>query len=519
MDQSFSPTNKAILVASLMLGACANLLFFGKAPGVSFFVFVLLFLAALILVGRRTGSRFSRQNLWLLLPALFFAAMVAVRDNRMLSTLNVLAATALLSLFILYSVSGRVGESGLLTTLTAPIYSFGKILGSTSPFVSQSAGSFRIIWRNQRSVLPIVRGGLAAVPVLMVFAVLLVLADVVYADLLFKLFRIERIFTIANYGTQGVFILVISLLTAGGISVAMDKRDKGAELDHRLNGIRRHRFMGYTESMTVLTLVNLLFLSFVVVQVRYLFGGESNISSLGYTYAEYARHGFFELLAVSILSLLLILGLETFTWRETKQQFKLFNALSSLMIMLVLVIMISAFTRMHLYEIAYGYTELRLFVYVFIIWLGIFLLWFLYGLWRRPERFGLGLLLVGIGFLATLNMLNPDAFIVRQNVKRYMAGGKLDSDYLDSLSLDAVPELVRAINADSNPDSKIVSIPCPQLYSDGTIGYCETVLAIHLQAALYDRFLDMRADTDSDHWQSFKSSRWRAYQELSGLFE
>ena len=105
------------------------------------------------------------------------------------------------------------------------------------------------------------------------------------------------------------------------------------------------------------------------------------------TYAEYARRGFFELVAVAILSLGLILGIEAGTWRESKKQFKLFNLLSSLMIVLVVTVLLSASQRMRLYVTTFGHTELRLYVYVFMIWLGLFLIWFLFGLWRRPDRF------------------------------------------------------------------------------------------------------------------------------------
>ena len=36
--------------------------------------------------------------------------------------------------------------------------------------------------------------------------------------------------------------------------------------------------------------------------------------------------------------------------------------------------------------------------------------------------------------------INPDAWIARQNIERYEATGKLDVDYLPTLSADAVPD-------------------------------------------------------------------------------
>jgi Domain of unknown function (DUF4153) len=58
-----------------------------------------------------------------------------------------------------------------------------------------------------------------------------------------------------------------------------------------------------------LTAVDVLFLVFVLVQLRFLFGGRGLVeSSVGLTYAEYARHGFFELVVVAVLVLPLVLG-------------------------------------------------------------------------------------------------------------------------------------------------------------------------------------------------------------------
>ena len=76
---------------------------------------------------------------------------------------------------------------------------------------------------------------------------------------------------------------------------------------------------------------------------------------------------------------------------------------------------------------------------VILIWLGLLLSWFMLTLWRWPNHVAIGLFVTAIGFLVTLNLLNPDAFIVRQNLARYRATGDLDAAYLVSLSADAVP--------------------------------------------------------------------------------
>jgi hypothetical protein len=76
--------------------------------------------------------------------------------------------------------------------------------------------------------------------------------------------------------------------------------------------------LGNVEASVVLGLVNILFFLFILIQFTYFFGGESNISSQGFTYAQYARQGFFELITVGILCLFLLLAIEKFIVRKNR---------------------------------------------------------------------------------------------------------------------------------------------------------------------------------------------------------
>ena len=77
------------------------------------------------------------------------------------------------------------------------------------------------------------------------------------------------------------------------------------------------RFLGFIEASVVLAGVVVLFAAFVLVQFRYFFGGAENIGIQGYTFAEYARRGYGELMAVAFLSLLLLLALGAVTRRDS----------------------------------------------------------------------------------------------------------------------------------------------------------------------------------------------------------
>jgi hypothetical protein len=116
---------------------------------------------------------------------------------------------------------------------------------------------------------------------------------------------------------------------------------------------------------------------------------------------------------------------------------------------------------MWLYELAYGFTRIRLYTHSFMIWLAVVLLLFVVALVRaRPQIFLSGGLASALVYLTILNIASPDAIIVRENIARYQANSsaltlsagsdrfsseEVDLDYLLSLSNDAIPNLLSAL--------------------------------------------------------------------------
>jgi hypothetical protein len=187
-----------------------------------------------------------------------------------------------------------------------------------------------------------------------------------------------------------------------------------------------------------------LFTVFVGVQFAALFGSREYVQeATGLTFAEYARSGFWQLLAVSVLALAVILaGLRwapPYTARDRTAKRVLLTALA----VLCLVIVASALRRMWLYQEAYGFTVLRLLVGVCELWLGLaFVLVAIAVL--RLDRSGPARPMAGtaVAALLALALLDPERFIAEQNLARFATTGSLDTSYLSTLSADAVPALL-----------------------------------------------------------------------------
>jgi hypothetical protein len=478
-----------ILLAGLALGFNVDLLFWGKPPGVSVLLFVLLTLVALFWLGRVEDVRPAWRNVWLVGALLFFAAMVAVRAGPFLTLMNVSAVLCLLGLVCYYYAAGRVARLDILAYPITLLYSFGGALAHGASLITASVQTQAARRQRGPNVVPVLRGLLLALPVLLVFTPLLASADAVFAGYLAQLFTLN----LAEFSARTSLVLASGWLLAGGLAYALSRRGGGEEepWEQPLAEIPGNLPIGFIEAATVLVSVNLLFMAFGGVQFAYLFGGEANISAAGYTYAEYARRGFFELVTVAVLTLGLVLFLRWLTRRNGGRETQVFNLLGTLLVVLTLVLLASSFWRMRLYEEAYGYTHLRLYVHIFEIWLAVVFGWFVFTLWLKPRRFAIGAFAACLGFLATVNLINPDVFIAEENLARYRATGKIDVRYLAAMSDDAVPALVQAL---------------------GTLSGEERA---YLSARLKDRYFELERGVRREPWTSFNLSRQQAYAALA----
>jgi hypothetical protein len=254
------------------------------------------------------------------------------------------------------------------------------------------------------------------------------------------LFANLRLENLPEYIFRSFLILGIAYLFSGIILFAA-KRSNTA----RLPGADKPAimpFLGFIETSIILGGVFLLFSTFVLIQFRYLFFGQANITLQGFTYSEYARKGFGELVAVAVFSMLLIKSLSAISKRDTQNKIRAFTGLTIGLVTLVLIILVSAFQRLYLYESAYGFSRSRTYAHVFILWLGILLLALVVmEIFHHQRSFANIALAVLLGFTVTLNLLNVDGFIVRNNINRAVQGELLDASYLSTLSTDSIPEL------------------------------------------------------------------------------
>jgi hypothetical protein len=452
---------KAFAVYTLLIGAglglLGNILFYGKVIGLSFPLFVGISAIVVLISSKITGQAVQLRNLWPLLPMMFFAAMVAVHADELITGLNIAAAVCLGALALYYLPLKRHLDEDTLAE-----HGFGVFEASVATMFSPIAEvGDSLVWLRERrpdnrGLVSVGRGMLMAVPVLAVFAVLLASADAVFAEYLDKVWRLLELNNPDDVFLQAFFVGAIGWVACGALAYGLGRRNlsqteaTGADAPAENKRKSRPMTLGLIETGIVLGSLDVLFALFVLIQFAYFFGGQANVHVGALTYAEYARRGFFELVAVSVLTLGLVLWLDWVTVRHDTRQVRLFRILAVILVALTGVMLVSASQRMLLYEAAYGFTHLRVYTHVFMFWLGVLFVIFLLALFRVRERiFSLGVLAVLIGYLVTLNVMNVEQYIADHNIDRFEHGADLDIAYLYTFSADAAPAMLRLYDGTS----------------------------------------------------------------------
>jgi len=196
-----------------------------------------------------------------------------------------------------------------------------------------------------------------------------------------------------------------------------------------------------------------IYVIYVLSQIQYLFAAFRNAIPGGVNAAEYARRGFFELMAVAAINLGVISAALTFTKKKEGKTPKSVRLLVGCISLFTLLLISSAFSKMVLYVNTHGLTLLRVYTSWFMLLLAIIFVAVFFKLAKPQFHITRFVSVVFLVLYIGLNYANVDALIPAYNIDRYQAGSlsKLDVEAFDELSDGMVPALIPLLQ-DTNPE-------------------------------------------------------------------
>ncbi len=444
-----------------------------------------LWIATICVTAAMLGPRPSRERGLLLVGTALAPFGLVWRDAEMVYTIDMLSLLCIGALTIWHGSGRRIGElsvveaarAGILAALNTALGAAGLLRASGPEFSTEPT-----VQSRRRAV---VIGCVLAVPPFAVVAALLASSDQVFSGMMERLLS-----TMAVDGLRHLLVaIVLGWMVAGWLRAAF-----GDAVGASVLTVQRPGLPFPTVAVALYALIALLLL-FVATQARVLFGGAEFLRiTEGLTVANYARDGFFQLVLAAGVVLGTLVIAEWLLATDDAVGRRQYRVAGAILLALVATLLVSASVRIWLYVGEFGLSIDRALASAAIVWVLAALVVFAATTLRgSPRRFAPVTLYCTIGWVVSLNLVNPEARVVDVNLSRAAHGLPFDAKYHAQLSADALPALFRGAHRLSLPD-------CQKLWAE-----------------LHDAWR-IRLVADGSDWRSWNVPRTRLEGRLSEGF-
>jgi len=447
IDSQIGMSEKMYTISiALILAIIYERFFIGKQSGVSISIFYIIFMG-FFLWSIREKVRFKISiGFIMIIPTLLIAVNYAIHSNSILNFFNGIM------LFLLTAVSTVLIRYENIKWDGTDVIK--KVFNRGGNFITENAAKpiifikGNLVSRNKREISPtkknILRGIIISIPLLIVILILLTSADMVFKNYVTNFSLGLEDISIGKIISHLLVIIIVFTIVFSYIWSFKYTCDESG------NKKKSAQWEPVT-ILTVIFMINIVYLLFSIVQFSYLYGGANNFLPQKFTYSEYARKGFFELVAVTILNFTILLSSMKFIKKDNKTINSISNVFLSLLVAFTFNMLFSAHYKMSLYEQTYGFTYLRIFVHIFMFMLFMLFIAALIGIWNRRMPLNKILVVIMLSMFILVNYINVDKIIAKKNIDIYYKTQKIDVQYLKNLSYDAIPEILR-LKDDSNLD-------------------------------------------------------------------
>lgn len=436
------------LLAVLGILTVNCLLFGGIGIGAAALILI-MFAATLIYRGK--PKKMSFYAVILAIGVFALGAEIVFADSDLCAFMMLIAVIVLFDTYFIETENFRAYRGGSIRSLidfNSYTFSmtFGKLGDGTYALFRGEKEDGEEKKKGKGKFGKILLGALIALPVLCVVVPLLISSDAAFEGLMNKLPDVD----VPEIIVSVLFGLFIALLLFSRQFALKDVEVKQASKTER-KGIDK------TVIGTALVLISLVYVLYILSQTAYFFNAFSGLLKEGYTVAEYARRGFFEMCAVCFINLGIVFFGMFFCRKYDGKRPAAIRLLALFLCVFSLLLDATAMSKMVLYIKSFGMTKLRIVTSLFMIFLAIVFFSVILRLFIKKTPYMKIALIAAALIIGAAGFTGIDRFIADYNVDAYMSG-KLDSVDTDTLSklysYSTVPALVRLGECDNSQLSK-----------------------------------------------------------------
>lgn len=427
-------------IGSLLYAVFYTFCLYKNASGITYPFFVIGTLCYFFCSTQKLGVPYKKDSIFYIVSIVLLGISICLTDSEPILLMNK-CGIFLLAFILMLHTFYQNKEWNFPKYFCAAMQTIGTVLVCAARPITDMISYSDMRKKNKDGkksyLLPVMIGIAITVPLLLIITGLLASADAVFANIFSRMLDAVNLETI--FGT--FFMTLAAFLVSYAVYAAFSMKEVKEETPDL-------RTLEPVIAIIVTAALSVIYLLFSVIQILYLFIGNMKLPE-GYTYSSYAREGFFQLLTVCILNLIIVL-ICLYLFRENTALKLILTVISGCTFIMIM----SSALRMIMYINRYNLTFLRIFVLwslavIFLLMAGVTV--FIYR--NKFPLFTYSMVVVTV-FYICLSFSHPDYWIARYNLipehLEYLDDYDIrdNQKYLRRLSADAAPVL---LNKSRNP--------------------------------------------------------------------
>lgn len=404
-----------------------------------FLFVVILFVASAVILYIKVGTLKVFTSL-VAASAILISASLVISANSFIHFFAYSYALVAYCYFV-YSATGNAIEKDFSDYIlidffkalfVMPFYSFGNMFKAMFSGKAKKSGKF---------IAKLLLGlFIAIIPTTIVLILLSYDRD--FGSLLEKIFDFN-ILDVFSHFFSIAFGIPIGMYVFGLFVSSVDKKgEKDITIDGCNKASKIIKIVPVVTSISAIVPILFLYVIFFISQWKYYVSGFTGVLPENFSYAEYAREGFFQLCTVSFINLVIIISISLFMKRKNDVVLKVISITFSVA---TLVLISTAIAKMIMYIDYYGLTQKRVYSTWLMVVIAIIFVLIIVRQFVSTIKIVATSLAVTIAMFAGLSLSNVDGFIAKYNVDRYIDGSldTVDVYALEELGDSAIPQMVR----------------------------------------------------------------------------
>lgn len=360
-------------------------------------------------------------------------------------------------LYFLYAAFGNRIEQGFSDYIYIDFIKILFIMPFTSLGAIFPALSGKSTKKGSRFLLKVLVGiGIAFIPTLLVSVFLSY--DSGFQKLMDDIFSFELDF--GHTFLSLMFTLPLAMYGFGLYAASQKKTLQGKMTAQSCeNGLQKVKILPQLTAAVAVLPILFLYVVFFISQWKYYVSGFTGVLPADFSYAEYARQGFFELCSVSVINLIMIVSIAFFIKRGKHNHSVMLMIVATVFCLCTLILISTAVAKLVMYINYYGLTQKRIYAMWLMALIAIVFLLIALGQFLRKFKTVAVCLCVAIVMFGALAVCNVNALCARYNTDRYLSGSleTIDLEAMEELGDAAIPSLVRVVtsmDAEKDPQLK-----------------------------------------------------------------